>query len=64
MAEQGSWYGLLAIVREARQTDALYRNMRPVYCPIDGTILTPHPRASAILHCQYCSFEPTGMDHP
>ena len=64
MAEQGSWYGLLAITREARQTDALYRNMRPWECPYDGTILMPHPRASGILHCVFCSYEVTGMDHP
>jgi hypothetical protein len=59
----GSWYGLLAIVREARQTDALYRSMRPVYCPNDGTVLVPHPRTGR-LHCVFDSYEPTSQDHP
>jgi hypothetical protein len=63
-AVTGSWYGLLAIAREARQTDALYRAMRPVNCPQDGTLLITHPRAQAILHCPFCGYEPTGMDHP
>lgn len=61
---RGSWYGLLAIVRESAQTHSVYSRMRPVHCPQDGTVLINHPRAGGILHCQFCGYEPGGMDHP
>ena len=59
----GSWYGLLALVREARQTTAQWTAMRPTHCPQDGTLLITSPRGGQ-LHCTFCSYEPTGMDHP
>jgi hypothetical protein len=63
-ANTGGWYGLLAILAEQRRTTATYVAMRPTHCPHDGTLLVTHPRAQAILRCQFCGFEPTGMDHP
>lgn len=60
----GSWYGLLAIVREQRDTTRTYVSMRPIHCPIDGTLLVNHPRSQSILRCPFCSYEPTGQDHP
>lgn len=52
MPDQGGWYGLLAIVQEAKDVAAQQRSEPPVACPDDGEPLRTGPRGE--LHCPYC----------
>jgi hypothetical protein len=49
--DQGSWYGLLDIVKEARQLAEEEQSARPVACPNDGEPLRTGPRGE--LWCPY-----------
>lgn len=50
-ADQGSWYGLLAILQDAAQQVQWERTRRPVACPNDGEPLELGP--NGVLHCRW-----------
>lgn len=58
----GSWYGLLAITKAARDEDTAWRAQRVWACPNDGVTLQNDPQGRP--RCRFCGYIDTGQDHP
>ena len=59
--QQGSWWGLVSVLRQSREEFQAYVSRPPMACPNDGEPLTNAPAvpsASGIeLFCKYCGFQ-------
>ena len=62
-AQQGSWYGLLSVLRHNEQEFESYVSRPPMACPNDGEPLINAPATMAGSGCQlYCRYD--GWQYP